>query len=372
MRPTRALISTKNFFHNLRYVRQRIGAKPIIMSVIKANAYGHGLEIIAKASIESGEVGYFGVATEEEGVMLRKVTTLPILVLTTALEDEIDTFLEHDLEFTLCEHHELGVIAAKAATLGRKAKVHLKVDTGMRRVGVEPKDALEFAKEIVKHSDSVELKGITTHFATSDELDHSYFEKQIKIFSETVSSIKASGIKIPLAHAANSGAVLQNPSVSSFDMVRPGIMLYGYPPSAELQEKYGDDLKPVLELVSSVVFTKKIKSGEGVSYNHRWHAPYDTTIATVPVGYGDGYPRLLTNRTSAIIRGKLYPVRGTICMDQIMIETGDDAIRIGDEVIMISWDVSEISAAGIANTIGTIPYEVLTNITSRVPRIVKD
>src|ERR1700681_2643937 len=130
MRPTRALISRENFLYNLRCVRSRIGAKPIIMSVVKANAYGHGLEIIAKASIESGEVGYFGVATEEEGIALRKLTSLPILVLTTALEDEIDTFLEHDLEFTLCEYHELEAIAALAATYGKKAKVHLKVDTG--------------------------------------------------------------------------------------------------------------------------------------------------------------------------------------------------------------------------------------------------
>jgi len=372
MRPTRALISTANFLHNLRYVRNRIGVKPIIMSVVKANAYGHGLEIIAKASIDSGEVGYFGVATQEEGVTLRKLTSLPILVLTTALEDEIDTFLEHDLEFTLCEYHELGVIAARASALGKKAKVHLKVDTGMRRVGVEPKDALEFARETIKHSESVELKGIATHFATSDELDQSFFVKQVKIFEKTVAVIRSSGISIPIAHAANSGAILQNPSLSCFDMVRPGIMLYGYPPAAELNEKYGRELKPVLELVSSVVFTKSIKAGEGVSYNHRWHAPHDTTIATVPAGYGDGYPRLLTNRTSTIIRGKLFPVRGTICMDQIMIETGEDPVRIGDEVTLISRNVPQISAAGIAETIGTIPYEVLTNITSRVPRIVKD
>ncbi|MFI5264100.1 MAG: alanine racemase, partial [Candidatus Kapaibacterium sp.] len=270
MRPTRALIFTENFLYNLRYIRSRIGAKPIIMSVVKANAYGHGLEIIAKASIESGEVGYFGVATEEEGVTLRGMTDLPIVVLTTALEDEIAAFIEQDLEFTLCEYHQLDAIAASAVSLGRKAKVHLKVDTGMRRIGVEPRDAFEFATAIVKHSDTIEFKGISTHFATSDERDQTFFQKQIKSFSDVVHAIRSSGISVRLAHAANSGAILQDPENSSFDMVRPGIMLYGYPPAKELDETFGSELKPVLELVSSVVFMKKVKAGEAVSYNHRW------------------------------------------------------------------------------------------------------
>jgi alanine racemase len=372
MRPTRALISTNNFLHNLRLVRSRVGTKPVIMAVVKANAYGHGLEIIAKAAIESGEVGYFGVATQEEGAELRKLTSLPIVVLTTALENEIDTFLQYDLEFTLCEYHQLEAIAATAISLGKKAKVHLKIDTGMRRIGVEPKNALEFANAIVKHSDSIELTGIATHFATSDELDQHFFHKQVKIFTDIVQTIRRSGIFVPFVHAANSGAILQNPDLSSFDMVRPGIMLYGYPPSSELDEQYGKDLKPVLDLLSSVVFTKRISRGEGVSYNLKWHADHDTNIATVPAGYGDGYPRLLTNKTSAMINGKLYPVRGAICMDQIMIETGDDDVRIGDEVMLISSRPSGISAMGIAQKIGTIPYEILTNITARVPRILKN
>ena len=372
MRPTRALISTENFLKNLTYVRSRIGAKPIIMSVVKANAYGHGLEIITKASIESREVGYFGVATEEEGVSLRKLTTLPILVLTTPLEEEIDAFLVNDLEFTLCERHELEIIASTARSIGKKAKVHLKVDTGMRRLGVEPDEATEFAKEIASHNQTIEFRGISTHFASSDELDSSYYFKQLKIFNEVVAAIKEKGIEIPLVHAANSGAILQDPMKCCFDMVRPGIMLYGYSPSAELEERFSGSLSPVLELISSVVFTKRIQKGEGVSYNHRWRAVNETTIATVPIGYGDGYPRLLTNISSALINGKLYPIRGTICMDQIMIETGDDDIRIGDEVTLISSRVQEISAAEIARKIGTIPYEILTNITARVPRIIRN
>jgi alanine racemase len=369
MRPTRALISREHFLHNLRCVRRRIGSEPLIMAVIKANAYGHGLEIIAKVSLESSEVSYFGVATEEEGVALRKLTSLPILVLTTALDNEVDTFLEHDLEFTLCDNNELDAIISRATALGKKAKVHLKVDTGMRRIGVEPSEALNFAARIAQHFDNIEFKGISTHFATSDEPDQSFLKKETKIFSEVVSAVRSLGISIPYAHAANSGAILQNPSETKFDMVRPGIMLYGYPPSIDLQEKFGNELQPVLELISAVGFTKRIKAGEGVSYNLRWKSTKDTNIATIPAGYGDGYSRLLTNRTSAIINEKLYPVRGTICMDQIMIETGDDTVRIGDEVKLIASDPPEISAMGIAEKIGTIPYEMLTNITARVPRI---
>ncbi|MEI8133707.1 MAG: alanine racemase [bacterium] len=371
MRPTRALISQDNFLHNLRFIRSKIGAKPLIMAVVKANAYGHDLRIIANFAIESGEVGYFGVATEEEGVELRKLTTLPILVLTSALKNEVETFIENDLEFTICTHEELTSISEAAKRLSKKAKVHLKVDTGMRRIGIEPSEALGFAKTISNHSKSIEFCGITTHFATSDEIDFGFFNKQSQRFEDVVRSVRESGIAVTLAHAANSGAILQHADMSSFDMVRPGIALYGYAPSKEIDEEFGVHLKPVLELVSSVVFTKRILAGEGVSYNLRWTASQDTNIATVPAGYGDGYPRLLTNQTVALINGKQYPIRGTICMDQMMIETGDDEVRIGDEVILLSSRLPQISAMGIGNKIGTIPYEVLTNISARVPRIIQ-
>ncbi|HEY6172757.1 MAG TPA: alanine racemase [Candidatus Kapabacteria bacterium] len=371
MRPTRALIHTDNFLSNVRYVRSLIGAKPIIMAVVKANAYGHGLEIITKAAGESGEVGYFGVATEEEGVALRKLTQLPILVLTTALEDEVDEFIKNDLEFTLCDKHLLDVIALRAKVLGKKAKVHLKVDTGMRRVGVEPTDALAFAHSIAKESESIEFIGISTHFATSDEIGSAFFDHQCKLFYDVVDKVREAGIAIPIAHAANSGAILQRGKETAFDMVRPGIMLYGYAPSLELQQESRDKLKPVLEFTSAVAFTKRITKGEGVSYNLRWHAENDTNIATIPAGYGDGYPRLLTNKTNALINGKQYPVRGTICMDQILIETGNDQVRIGEEVILLSEENITLDAWTLASKIGTIPYEILTNITARVPRLVK-
>lgn len=372
MRPTRAFIYTENFLSNVRYVRSLVGTKPKIMAVVKANAYGHGLDIITKQAEACGEVAYFGVATEEEGVALRKLTKLPILVLTTALEDEVDTFIESDLEFTLCDEKLLEVITLRAKALGKKAKVHLKVDTGMRRVGVEPQDALPFARHIAERSEQIDFIGISTHFATSDEIGSPFFERQQKLFHDVVHAVRTSGIEVPIAHAANSGAILQRGKETGFDMVRPGIMLYGYAPSLELQNDYHKNLKPVLELTSAVSFTKRIREGEGVSYNLRWQAEHDTNIATIPAGYGDGYPRLLTNQTNALISDIEYPVRGTICMDQIMIETGNVVMRIGEEVILLSRENRSLDAWALASRIGTIPYEILTNITARVPRLVKN
>ncbi len=224
-------------------------------------------------------------------------------------------------------------------------------------------------RAIEQHSSNIELVGLSTHFATSDEVDQTFFRKQIEIFEGVAREARGAGIHIPLVHAANSGAILQAPKESAFDMVRPGIMLYGYAPSMELQERFGGELEACLSLVSTVVLVKQINEGEGVSYNLRWHAPRPTRIATVPVGYGDGYPRLLTGRASASIRGKVYPVVGAICMDQVMIDVSEDDVAIGDRVEFISSTNKKLSAWALASTIGTIPYEILTGIAARVPRV---
>ncbi len=368
MRPTRAEIHIPNFHSNLSLVRDRVGPATKIMAIVKANAYGHGLDIIARAALESGEVYAFGVATEEEGVRLRNMTSRPILVLTSVLEDEIEVLLAHDLQFTLTDPLHIPIIAGKARALGTRGQIHLKIDTGMRRVGVKPHEALAIMRKIVA-SDSLDLVGVSTHFATSDELDLAFFEEQLSQFKQIVTEARLAEITIPLVHAANSGAILQAAARCSFDMVRPGIMLYGYTPSNELDVLYGSSLRPALELVSAVAFAKQIDVGEGVSYNLRWKATKKTNVLTIPVGYGDGYPRALTNRTEVIIREKRYPVVGTICMDQVMVDAGDDDIRTGEKVKLISSFREEITAWSVARTVGTIPYEILTNISHRVPRI---
>lgn len=338
------------------------------MAIVKANAYGHGLDIITHEALRTEEVDQFGVATEEEGCRLRRMTRKPILVLTGALFHEVDIFLENNLDFTLTDRLTLHKIAERARALGTKGRVHLKVDTGMRRMGVEPEEALSFLREIEQLTDAIELVGLATHFATSDETDQAFFRKQLATFDGVQREARSAGIQIPLVHAANSGAILQAPKDSAFDLVRPGIMLYGYAPSLELQERVGSELRPPLALTSSIVFKKRVRKGEGVSYNLRWHAERDTHIATVPVGYGDGYPRLLTNRTDAIIKGKSYPVVGTICMDQIMIDVGDDYVEVSDRVDLLEARPDGLNAWKLASTIGTIPYEILTGIAARVPR----
>ncbi len=372
MRPTRAEIHTERFLNNLRLVRKQVGERARIMPIVKANAYGHGLDIIARAAIQSEEIDAFGVATEEEGAWLRRLARrggLPILVLTGAAPDEIDTFLEHQLDFTLSDLGSLDAIAARAAAFGERARVHLKVDTGMRRMGVEPEDAIPFLRAIEAHRKDIELIGLYTHFATSEELDQTFFRKQLTTFDAVVREARGAGILIPLVHAANSGAILQAPKESAFDMVRPGIMLYGYAPSLELQEQFGEELQACLALVSSVVLVKHIKAGEGVSYNLQWHAARATRIATVPIGYGDGYPRLLTGRARAMIGEKTYPVVGTISMDQVMLDVGEDDVKIGDRVELISVTNGTMDAWSLANAIGTIPYEIVSGIAARVPRV---
>jgi alanine racemase len=285
------------------------------------------------------------------------------------LHDEIDIFLEHQLDFTVSDRETLLAIAARANATATRARVHLKIDTGMRRLGVEPNDAIPFLRAIDAQNEWVELAGISTHFATSDESDSPFFRKQLSLFDSLVREARGTGITIPLAHAANSGAILQLPKESAFDMVRPGIMLYGYAPSWELHEAMGRQLQPPLALVGTIVFTKRVAAGDGVSYNLRWHAPRDTQIATVPIGYGDGYPRLLTGRAECIVRGKQYPVVGTICMDQVMIDVGNDDVRVGDTVYFISPSNESINAWTLARAMGTIPYEILTGIAARVPRV---
>jgi alanine racemase len=374
LRPTRAEIHIDHFSHNLEFVRRQIGERPKIMAIVKANAYGHGLEIIARAALKSEDVDAFGVATEEEGCKLRNITRKPILVLTGALWHEIDIFLSHQLDFTLTDLPTLEKIAERARALGTRARVHLKVDTGMRRIGVEPQDAIEVMREIERYSNEIEFAGLSTHFATSDELDQTFLKRQIDTFTQVIREAKQAGITLPTIHAANSGAVLQCPRETAFDMVRPGIMLYGYTPSLELDERYGTNLQPPLELTSSIVYKKRVATGEGVSYNLRWHAQQPTTICTVPIGYGDGYPRLLTNRAFTIIRGKRYPVVGTICMDQILVDVGDDDIQVGEratflEAASTAQGSPAINAWTLAKDIGTIPYEILTNIAARVPRV---
>lgn len=370
MRPTRAVISESALRFNLDGIRRKVGPGVKIMGVVKANAYGHGMEEISDIMVSWG-VDYLGVGFLEEGIALRNLgVSLPILVLGGVLGNQVRDFLKYNLEITVSSLEIGKSIDHQAALFGAgKAKVHLKIDTGMERIGVRWENAGAFLERIfqLKH---VEVAGVYSHFATSDEKDKSFALDQIARFERVLSSAGEKGLPVPLAHMANSGAVLDLPQ-SYFSMVRPGVMTYGAYPSRETSESV--PVRPVMSLESKVVFLKDVDAGVGVSYGRRYTTARRTRIATVPIGYGDGYSRRLTNQAEVLIGGRRYPVVGTVCMDQLMVDLGPESpVRVGDNVVLVGRDGTEtISAWDLAETLGTIPYEVFTGVTARVPRIIQ-
>jgi alanine racemase len=367
---TQARVSLSAFRHNLTAVRRYIGAGPKIMAVVKANAYGHGAAVIAHEAVHNG-ADVLGVARIHEGVELRRAgLEAPILVFEVPPDDQIGTALHHRLMLTIAGNGHAVRISEMAKRLRLPAVIHAKVDTGMSRLGFPHDSAAEVLAHAVKLP-GVELAGIYSHFATSDEEDPAFALVQLKRFQEVAEGLRKAGVEVPVKHMANSGAIISTPE-AHLDMVRPGIMLYGYAPRPGLPQRH--TLQPVLSLVSRVALVKTVAAGTPVSYNRRYTTPSETRLATVPVGYADGYPRLLTNRASALIRGRRYPVVGTICMDQLMVDLGPDSDVVqGEEVILIGRSGAEtIDADDVARTVGTISYEVTCLITARVPRIYVD
>ncbi len=369
MRLTRAEVDRQALKFNFDGIRKRIGPNVKMMGVVKANAYGHGMIEVARALVDFG-IDHLGAGFLEEGILLReKGIRVPVLVLGGVLGDQVRQFLEHDLEITISSVEIAERVEREIqATGGKKAKVHLKIDTGMERIGVHAENASHFVETVCRLK-NLEVIGIYSHFATADEKDKSFACTQLERFQNLLDALHKLGIEIPLRHIANSGAVLDLPE-SYYSMVRPGIMMYGYYPSPGTSESI--PLRPVLSLKSKIVFIKEVPPGRGISYGRKYTTSKKTKIATVPIGYGDGYSRRLTNNTEVLIRGKRYPVVGVICMDQLMVDVGLDAeVHVGDDVVLIGRENdANISAWEIANKLGTIPYEVLTGIAGRVPRVV--
>jgi len=367
MRPTYAEIDLGAIHYNLKQVRQQVGPRPRIMAVVKANAYGHGMIPVAASVLQEALASYLGVAIVEEGITLRQNgIDAPVLVLTAPPEPQLELFVEHNLGATLCSMsiaHKLDGIAGGA---GKKAVVHIKVDTGMGRIGIPPKDAMAFINK-VRSLQHIEVEGIFTHFATSDGKNLSYARKQLSDFISLLRELDAAGIRIPIKHCANSGAVLQLKE-SYLDMVRPGIVLYGYYPSRETRKSIA--LKPAMSIRSRIEFMKTVEKGTSVSYGRRYYTKSKTNIASVSIGYADGISRRLTNKAKVLVNGKKYPVVGTICMDQLMIDLGQrSACKVGDRVTLLGRDGGEeISCWKISDTLGTIPYEIFCAVSERVPR----
>jgi alanine racemase len=370
MRPTRAIISGSALRFNLDGIRAKVGPGVKIMGVVKANAYGHGMEEIADLMVLWG-VDYLGVGFLEEGIALRNHgISLPILVLGGVLGNQVRDFLKYNLDITVSSLEIGKSIDHQAALFGAgKANVHLKIDTGMERIGVRAENAGPFLDRIFQLP-HLNVAGVYSHFATSDEKEKAFALEQLQRFERVLAYAEAKHYPVPLAHMANSGAVLDLPQ-SYFTMVRPGVMTYGAYPSQETSESI--PLRPVMSLESKVVFLKDVEAGIGVSYGLRYTTPGKTRIATVPIGYGDGYSRRLTNQADVLIGGRRYPVVGTVCMDQLMVDLGPDSpVRVGDNVVLMGRDGDEsITAWELAGTLGTIPYEVFTGIAARVPRIIQ-
>jgi alanine racemase len=364
---TCARISLGAFQINLNSVRSYVGPDVRIMAVIKADGYGHGMPQLARSAAEVG-VKDFGVARVHEGVELRQgQPSETILVFEIPREDTLDAAIHHNLELTTVTEETAAVLEEAAERAGKKIRVHVKVDTGMGRLGLTPEQANHVVEKVAR-SRWLELAGVYSHFATSEDPDQSFARLQLRRFHEVLESAHRSRIEIPLRHMANSGAIISLPE-SHFDLVRPGIMMYGYPPGHGMLERI--PLIPVMSLISQVAFVKTVPAGTSISYGRKYFTTETTRIATVPVGYADGYSRLLRGKANALLNGKRHPIVGTICMDQLMIDIGiRSSIRPGAEVVLIGESGSErITAWDIADAIGTIPYEVTCGISRRVERV---
>ena len=364
--PSLATTRLDHIASNLAAIRAHVGERQVLVAV-KADAYGHGAVAVTRHLQHTGLADQFGVATVGEGVELRQAgITLPILKLSLARGPELAVAVAHDLALVAVDTESVRDAAAAARTTGREAALHLKIDTGMRRIGCEPADAPQLAA-LIRDTPGVRLVGVMSHLPISDAPEGDDFTaSQIARFREVAEALEAE--HGPLTkHLANSGGILAHPE-SWLDMVRPGVMAYGSYPDAQTPRTVA--LLPGLEWRSRVVFVKPVRAGETVGYGRTWTAPADSWLATVSIGYGDGYSRSLSNRGRMLVNGRSYPVAGRVSMDQTMIDLGPEpTVVVGDEVVLIGRSgEDEITAAELAELQHTISYEVTCAIGRRVAR----
>jgi alanine racemase len=364
LRPTWAAVSLGRLRANLAAVKAQ-AAPARVMAILKANAYGHGLEAVARCLAPQADA--FGVALVEEGIALRRLgIETPVLVMGGIWTRQIPLFLEHRLTFTVPSLARLRDIEAAAAADAARAKVHLKVDTGMERIGVHHYSA-EPLLDAAARSPHVEVEGIYTHFANADAADLAHARLQLERFHEVLRFYEQRSLPVPVRHVANSAALLRMPE-SRLDMVRPGILLYGVYPFPGAPRAVA--VSPALSWRSRVVYFKVVEAESPVSYGSTWKSDHKVRLVTVPVGYGDGYFRSMSNRAEVIVRGERHPVVGRICMDQAMVNIEWGTAYDGDEVVLIGEQgVARVTVEELAEWAGTIPYEILTAINDRVPRI---
>lgn len=361
MRPTYLEINLTQLQKNLEAIRAHVGAAKLL-PMVKANAYGHGIEGVAPF-IEPF-VDYYGVAIVEEAVQLRQMgIRKPILVAGGTLIEQLPLFLEHDLILTASSPELLQAADHLASSMRKKLTVHLKIDTGMERVGVHDYEAEEFLEQSIacRH---LSIEGIYTHLANGEATDKKYSRMQLERFQEVLRFYEKRSLPTPLRHVCNSGGILNLPE-AHFEMVRPGVLFYGVYPSRDIERKI--EVKPALTWKSKVSYSKVTRPGRPVSYGSLWQAEGSAKrVVTIPCGYADGYFRRMTNHGYVLINGKKYTQVGRICMDQFMVNVENDAVQVGDEVILLG---NGIHAEELADWAGTNEYEVMTNISARVPRV---
>ncbi len=361
-------INLDNLAYNIRNLRDYTDKDTLIMAIVKANGYGHGAISASKVFLANG-ADRLGVSIIAEGMELRKAgIEAPILIMNYTPSSQHKNIIKYNLMQNIYSYEDAKDLSDVAVEFKKDVTIHIKIDTGMGRIGFYPNN--KSVEEIIKISKlpNIKIEGIFTHFARSDERDKSFTDIQFRRFIEIVKKLEKRGLYIDIKHVSNSAATLDIKKYN-LDMIRPGLILYGYYPSDEVKR---DNLHiiPAMTLKSSVSHIKTIGKGSGVSYNHLYVAKDKTKIATLPIGYADGYSRMLTGKAHVYIKGKRAEVVGKICMDQMMIDiTGIEDVSIGDEVILFGYEDNCPSVEEIAEWLGTINYEVVCMMGRRVPRI---
>lgn len=362
-------INLQQFKNNIKIIQQHLGQSKFCLP-IKANAYGHGLIPIAKAAAEA-HVDYLGVACLQEGVLLRNAgINIPILVLGAIHENQIPDLLEYNLEFTISSLFKAKMVATECKKSQKKCKVHVEIDTGMQRTGVRPETAIELLNYLYSEH-CFNIVGLYSHLATSDDPNNSFTQQQINLFQNFIDQYELKK-KNPglICHISNSGGLCYFPK-SYMDMVRPGLLTFGYfpgPPIEALQE-----IKPIFSVKANIGFFKVVDSNQGISYGHTYRTTEQTRVVTIPIGYGDGLRRELSNRGHVLIQGLRYSIAGTICMDQFMVDIHKNEAYVGDEVVLIGTQGNnQITLEEMAKLCNTITYEILCGFNNRLPRYYHD
>ncbi|HML32579.1 alanine racemase [Sporomusa sphaeroides] len=363
-RPVWAEIDLSAIKHNVREIKRGLRPGVKFCAVVKADAYGHGAVAVSQALLTAG-ADRLAVAIVSEAIELRRAgIVVPVQVLGYTPPEQALVVAKYDIAQTVYSLDMVRALAAAGAQTGKQVKLHIKIDTGMGRIGILPEEAGEFAAAVANMA-GVEIEGVFSHFATADEADKSYAEFQYARFEEALQRIKAKGIHVPLRHMANSAATLELPQ-THLDMVRPGIILYGLWPSPEVNKNIR--LKPAMCLKAQVAHIKTVAAGAGISYGRTYIAETERKIATLPIGYADGWRRELSGRTEVLINGGYAPLVGRICMDQCMADvTGIAEVKNGDTAIL--FGVPELTTDKVAEVLGTITYELVCMVGERVPRI---